>query len=137
MGKQWGLGPPPCRAPTDHRPHSHRRRLQAEKARNRRSMESRVHLSNSSSTHVVCVYTYVSEVKVAQSCPTLCNPMNYTVHELSRPEYWSRQPFPSPGDLPDPRIEPASPVSPALAGGCPTPESPGKPTCCESNEVKS
>ena len=25
-------------------------------------------------------------------------------------QYWSRLPFPSPGDLPDPRIKPASPV---------------------------
>ena len=32
---------------------------------------------------------------------------------FSREEYWSGQPFPSPGDLPDPGIEPASP---ALAG---------------------
>ena len=31
-----------------------------------------------------------------------------------RQEYWSRLPFPSPGDLPDPGIKPASPVSPAL-----------------------
>ena len=29
------------------------------------------------------------KVKVAQSCLTLCNPLNYTVHEFSRPEYWS------------------------------------------------
>ena len=28
--------------------------------------------------------------------------------------YWSRQLFPPPGDLPDPQIEPTSPVSPAL-----------------------
>ena len=28
-------------------------------------------------------------VKVAQSCPTLCDPMDYTVIEFSRPEYWS------------------------------------------------
>ena len=28
-----------------------------------------------------------------------------------RQEYWSGLPFPSPGDLPDPEIEPASPVS--------------------------
>ena len=28
--------------------------------------------------------------------------------EFSRPEYWSGQPFPSPGDLPNPGIEPAS-----------------------------
>ena len=30
-----------------------------------------------------------------------------------RQKYWSRLPFPSPGDLPEPGIEPASP---ALAG---------------------
>ena len=35
-----------------------------------------------------------SEVKVAQSCLTPCNPMNYTVHEFSKPEYWSGLPFP-------------------------------------------
>ena len=29
-------------------------------------------------------------------------------------EYWSRLPFPPPGDLLNPGIEPASPVSPAL-----------------------
>ena len=33
---------------------------------------------------------------------------------FSRCEYWSGLPFPSPGDLPDPGIEPRSP---ALAGG--------------------
>ena len=31
-----------------------------------------------------------------------------------RQEYWGRLPFPSPGDLPNPRIKPASLVSPAL-----------------------
>ena len=30
--------------------------------------------------------------------------------EFSRPGYWSGQPFPSPGDLPNPRIEPRSPA---------------------------
>ena len=29
---------------------------------------------------------------------------------FSRPEYWSELPFPSPGDLPDPGIEPRSPT---------------------------
>ena len=29
---------------------------------------------------------------------------------FSRKEYWSRLPFPSPGDLPDPGIEPGAPV---------------------------
>ena len=44
--------------------------------------------------------------------------------EFSRQKYWSRLPFPSPGDLPDPGIKPASPV---LAGGFVTTVSPGKP----------
>ena len=35
---------------------------------------------------------------------------------FSKQEYWSGLPFPSPGDLPDPGIEFASLVSPALAG---------------------
>ena len=30
--------------------------------------------------------------------------------EFSRPEYWSGKPFPSPGDLPNPGIEPRSPA---------------------------
>ena len=34
--------------------------------------------------------------------------------EFSRQVYWSGVPFPSPGDLPDPGIKPASPLSPAL-----------------------
>ena len=36
---------------------------------------------------------------------------------LSQQEYWSGLPFPTPGTLPNPGIEPTSPVSPALAGG--------------------
>ena len=34
-----------------------------------------------------------------------------------RQEYWSGLPFPSPGNLPDPGIEPSSFMSPTLAGG--------------------
>ena len=37
--------------------------------------------------------------------------------EFSRQEYLNRLPFPTPGDLPDPGIEPASLESPALADG--------------------
>ena len=36
--------------------------------------------------------------------------------ELFRQEYCSGLPFPSPGDLPDPGIQPASLVFPSLAG---------------------
>ena len=42
---------------------------------------------------------------------------------FSRQEYWSRLPFPFPGDLPDPRIEPRSP---ALEADALTSEPPGK-----------
>ena len=48
------------------------------------------------------------KVKVTQSCLTLCNPMQSM--EFSRPEYWSWQPFPSSGDLPNPGIETGSPA---------------------------
>ena len=51
-----------------------------------------------------------SEVKLAQSCPTLCNPWTVQSMEFSRPEYWSGQPFPSPGVCPNPGIEPRSPI---------------------------
>ena len=43
--------------------------------------------------------------------------------EFSRQEYWSGLPFPSPGDLPDPGIEPRSP---ALQADTLLPEPPGK-----------
>ena len=36
---------------------------------------------------------------------------------FSRREHWSGLPFPTPGDLPDPRIKPVSLMSPALACG--------------------
>ena len=54
------------------------------------------------------------KVLVTQSCPTLCDPMgcnttSFSV-EFSRQEYQSGLPFSSPGDLPDPRIEPGSPT---------------------------
>ena len=35
--------------------------------------------------------------------------------EFSRQEYWSQLSFPTPGDLPDPGIEPPSLESPELA----------------------
>ena len=47
---------------------------------------------------------------------TLCDPLDYSpvfsVLRFSRQEYWSGWPFPSPGDLPDPGIKPASPGGP-------------------------
>ena len=46
--------------------------------------------------------------------------------EFSRQAYWSGLPFPTPGDFPDPGIEPMSFVSPALAGRFFTTAPPGK-----------
>ena len=43
---------------------------------------------------------------------------------FSRQEYWNGLPFPSPGDLPDPGIQPGSP---ALEADTITSEPPGKP----------
>ena len=57
----------------------------------------------------------------AQLCPTLCDPQTVACQapfpmEFFRQEYWSGLPFPTPEDLPNPRIEPQSLASPALAG---------------------
>ena len=50
---------------------------------------------------------------VSQSCQTLCDPIDSSLQGSSvtgflRQEYWSRLPFPSPGDLPDPGIKATS-----------------------------
>ena len=49
--------------------------------------------------------------------------------EFYRQRYWSGLPFPSPGDLPDPGIEPRSP---ALQADSVSSKPPGKPKCCMS-----
>ena len=71
-------------------------------------------------------------VCVCLSCPTLVTPLTVArqapgTMEFSRQEYWSGLPFPIPGDLPNPGIEPISLESPALAGGSFTTAPPGKP----------
>ena len=72
-------------------------------------------------THIYCCGCLVTK-----SCPTLVTPW-FIAHQAPLPmgfpreEYWSGLPFPSPGDLPSPGIEPASPE---LASGFFTTESP-------------
>ena len=51
-----------------------------------------------------------SEVKVAQLCLTVCDPLDYTVHGTLQARILEWVPFPSPGDLPNPGIEPRSPA---------------------------
>ena len=70
----------------------------------------------------VCVYVCVCAcVRTrTQLCLTLCHPTDCNPSlsmEFSRQGYWSGLPFPPPGDLPNPGIEPMSLGSPALAGG--------------------
>ena len=55
------------------------------------------------------------ENEVAQSCPALCDPMDCSppgssIHEIFQGSVLSGLTFPSPGYLPDPGIEPRSPV---------------------------
>ena len=56
---------------------------------------------------------------MAKSCPTLAIPWTVACQaplsmRFSRQEYWSGLPFPSPGDLPNPGIEPSEPIIPSL-----------------------
>ena len=71
-------------------------------------------------------YDYYLVIKL---CLTLCEPWAVARRAslpmgFPRQEYWSGLPFPSPGDLPDPGIKPASS---ALASGFFTTEPPEKP----------
>ena len=52
---------------------------------------------------------------------------------FSRQEYWSGLPFPSPGDLPDPGIEPSSP---ALQADALNSDPPGKPPVYNAGRLK-
>ena len=66
---------------------------------------------------------------VVQSCPSLCDPMSYSlpgfsVHGIFQARIMEWVAIPSPEDLPDPGIKPSSP---ALAGGFFATEPPGNP----------
>ena len=67
---------------------------------------------------------------VTQLCPALCynvdsSPGGSSVHGILQERIMSAEPFPSPGDLPDPGIKPGAP---ALQAGSLPSEPPGK-TC--------
>ena len=71
----------------------------------------------------VLLHSIMSNIFMTLWTLTLQAPLSM---EFSRKEYWSRLPFSTPGDFPDPRIEPASLVSPDLAGRFFTTVPPGK-----------
>ena len=62
------------------------------------------------------IYTNIYEKSESVSCSIVSNSLRPHAHqaplfmEFSRQQYWSGLPFPSPGDLPDPGIEPGSPA---------------------------
>ena len=77
------------------------------------------------------IYCKRDACSVAQSCPTLCNPMDCSppgssVHGILQARILEKFTCPPPGYLPNPEIQPRSPVSPALAGRFFTTEPPGK-----------
>ena len=72
---------------------------------------------------------YLYSVKVTQSCPTLCiptdcSPPGFSVHGILQARILEWVAFPSPGDLPNPGVEPSS--SALQADSIPS-EPPGKP----------
>ena len=66
-------------------------------------------------------------VKAAQSCPTLCGPMDYTVHGILQARILEWVAFLSPGDLPNPGKTWVKPRSPTFQTDSLSTELPGKP----------
>ena len=63
----------------------------------------------------ICVYVRLWGIWTDHMLKTVCVllfviPWTVQSMEFSRPEYWSGWPFRSPGDLPNPGIEPWSPT---------------------------
>ena len=79
--------------------------------------DGKVTLGQFSSEHITGTL-YVGCFSHVQLCnPVDCSLPGSSVHGILRQEYRSGLLCPSPGDLPDSGIKPASPVSPAIVGG--------------------
>ena len=61
-------------------------------------------------THSACTYIHVWKWKSLSRVWLFVTPWTIQPMEFCRPEYWSGQPFASPGDLPKVGIEPRSPT---------------------------
>ena len=75
----------------------------------------------------MCVCVCVCVCSIAESCWTLCDSVGHQAPlsvGFSRQEYWSGLPFPTPRDLPNTGMEPASPAVPGIFF---TSEPPGQP----------
>jgi len=81
--------------------------------------------------------TGVHACLVAESCPTLCDPVDYSppgssVHGIFQGRILEQVACPTPGDLTDPGIEPVSVASPTLVGRFLTTVPSGKPQKCRT-----
>ena len=74
-------------------------------------------LSLSLTGHIMCVFVCMSlcvcvsvSLCLSLSLRAQYSPPDSSVHGIFQAKYWSVLPFPSPGDLPNPGIKPASPA---------------------------
>ena len=74
-----------------------------------------------------CCCCLVSKSCLSFATPWTVSPPGSSVHGVFQEEYWRQLPFPPPGDLSNPGIEPESLGSHALAGGFFTTEPPERP----------
>ena len=93
---------------------------------NRHSVASSCKMNNAA-VNMVCTYVLsrFSHVRLLMMLGNVARQAPLSMR-FSRQEYWSGLPFPPPGDLPDPGIEPESFRSPALTEGFFTTSAPGK-----------
>ena len=91
--------------------------------------KKKIHASSLYSLRIACVHVESLKHCLTQCDLVDCNPTRLPLSMgFSRQEYCNGLPGPPPGYLPDPGIEPASPVTPALAGSFSLlAETPGKP----------
>ena len=85
-----------------------------------------------------CLYNSLGEVKSLSQVRLFVTPWTVAYQALpsmgfSRQRYWNGLPFPSSGDLPDPRIKPGTP---ALQADALPSEPPGKLVCHIRSEQK-
>ena len=95
-----------------------------------RAAQSHRKIGEKKETKTLLDFTTWSWREVAESCPALFDPMDWSLPappsmEFPRQEYCSGLPLPSPGDRPDPGMEPRCPV--LQADALPS-EPPGKPS---------
>ena len=73
-----------------------------------------------------CILHWKSKWKAFSRVQLFATPWTKQPMEFPRPEYWSGYPFPSPGDLANPWVEPRSPTLQVVSLPA---EPPGKPKC--------